>query len=306
MRLWRKAKLYGWNPDEVDFGRDREDWLALEPHRRERLLQLCALFHAAEESVTTHLVPLLRVVAAEGRREEEIYLTSFLSDEAKHIDVFDRFFAEVAGSPGELPRYLHPSYRRIVDEELPAALRRLDTDASPEAQVRASVTYHLMVEGVMGETGFLLFDRILGREGIMPGMREVVRLIRRDESRHIGYGVYLVSRLVAEHGDRAYRAFLARMGELKPLVEDSAQQYAALLEGPGSFEVDLDELTRHSQERTAGRLQRIVRARTQSPQELGASLAADEDEPAARATARAGADARPAAAARGRTPPGRR
>jgi ribonucleoside-diphosphate reductase beta chain len=272
MRLWRKAKVYGtWNPDDIDFAADRGDWLALDERARERILQLCALFHAGEEAVTMDLLPLLRVVTEEGRTEEALYLTSFLWEEAKHVDVFDRFFAEVTLDRGDLSRFWHPSYRRIVTEELPGALHRMDTDRSPEAQVRAAVTYNLVVEGMMAETGYFLFERILGHGGIMPGMRQTITLLRRDESRHVAFGVYFISRLVVEHGNRAYRAFLDRMAELKPLVEDSTRQYAALLEGAGDLGLTVEELMRYSRGQSASRLQRIVKARTQLLEELRAS-----------------------------------
>jgi ribonucleoside-diphosphate reductase beta chain len=262
MRLWRKAKRHGtWDPEDVDFARDRDDWAALPAFRRERVLQLCALFHAGEEAVTLDLLPLLRVVAAEGRMEEEIYLTSFLWEEAKHVDVFDRFFAEVAGAPGDLSRFWHPSYRRILDRELPDSLRRLDQDPSPEAQVRASVTYNLVVEGMMADTGYHLFDHMLA-DGVLPGLRRAVALLRRDESRHVAFGLYFISRLIAEHGDRAYGAFLARMSELKPVVEDSTRQFLGFFDGPHPPGIGMDDLMRYSRERFASRLQRIIRART--------------------------------------------
>lgn len=277
MRLWKKAKVYGvWNPEAIDFTRDRQDWLAMSPARRERILQLCALFHAGEEAVTLDLLPLLRRVAAEGRMEEEIYLTSFLWEEAKHVDVFDRFFAEVTEERGDLSRYWHPSYRRILTEELPEALHRLDTDPSPEAQVSAAVTYNLVVEGMMAETGYFLFDRMLGHDGVLPGMREAIGLLRRDESRHVAFGVYFISRLIVEHGDRAYRAFLDRMIQLKPLVEDSTRQYVAFLDDAHPIGVTIDDLLRYSRDQSANRIQRIVRARTQTLAELRASPGPDE------------------------------
>ena len=63
-RLFRKAKRFGtWNPDDLDFSRDREDWRALNDQEKDILLRLTALFVAGEESVTADIVPLLSVVA---------------------------------------------------------------------------------------------------------------------------------------------------------------------------------------------------------------------------------------------------
>lgn len=162
MRLWDKAMKYGvWNPAAIDFTTDRSQWAAFDDVFRQQVVDLCTVFRAGEEAVAADLLPLLHVVGAEGRVEEEMYLCSFLWDEARHIDLLQRLFAELCGEFDEAGSRLHPVYRRIFDDELRPALARLLTDASPEAQVRASVTYHLVVEGVMAETGYYVFRRIL-------------------------------------------------------------------------------------------------------------------------------------------------
>lgn len=153
MRLFEKAKRFGiWDPGQIDFSRDIADWQRLREDERDILLRLTSLFQAGEEAVTLDLLPLIRVIAAEGRLEEEIYLTSFLWEEAKHTEFFHRFLAEVAGvSFADLSRYHSPHYRTIIYEALPAALRRLDDDPSPAAQVAAAVTYNMIVEGVLAD-----------------------------------------------------------------------------------------------------------------------------------------------------------
>jgi ribonucleoside-diphosphate reductase beta chain len=265
MRLWQRSKTHGlWNPDHISFAADRADWERLSVGRRHRVLQLCTLFEMGEEAVTLDLLPLLRVVASEGRLEEELYLTAFLFEEAKHVDLFDRFFAEVTGAPAERARYQYPSYERIVAVELPAALRALEHDRSPEAQVRASVTYHFVVEGVLAETGYYLFRRMLTEQGIMPGLQRAIALMRRDESRHIAFGVYFLRRLVLQYGDRAYGAFLARLSELRPLVEDSTRHFMSFLEGEHAFGISTDDLLRVSRKRFARRLQQVVDAHVQT------------------------------------------
>ena len=57
MRLYEKAKRHGvWNPSDVDFARDREDWRALPDDQRDALLQTTSLFVAGEEAVTLELL----------------------------------------------------------------------------------------------------------------------------------------------------------------------------------------------------------------------------------------------------------
>jgi ribonucleoside-diphosphate reductase beta chain len=259
MRLWEKAKTQGvWNPADVDYAHDRQDWLQLPRDTRARLGHVCRAFQAGEEAVVANLLPLMQVIAREGRREEEIFLTSFLWDEARHVDLFQRFAREICGADADDAQ--PDVYGRMLDEELGRALDRLRVDASPIAQVRASVTYHLVVEGVMAETGYLVFRRMLDRLDRLKGMREAVTLLQRDESRHIAYGVYLLGRLIAEHGDVAYRAFLERIAELRPIVAEATRRLIATLDGEAS--ITHSDVIRLSQHSFAQRVQRIARART--------------------------------------------
>src|SRR5690349_11314780 len=77
MRLWQKAKRLGiWNPEDIDFTQDAKDWQTLTEREQDALLRLTSLFQGGEESVTLDLLPLIMVMAQEGRLEEEMFLTS--------------------------------------------------------------------------------------------------------------------------------------------------------------------------------------------------------------------------------------
>jgi ribonucleoside-diphosphate reductase beta chain len=198
MRLFEKAKKLGvWNPSDIDFRQDRQDWLGLSVTEQDLILRLTSMFQAGEEAVTLDLLPLIMVIASEGRLEEEMFLTTFLFEEAKHTDFFSRFLAEVAGAEGDLSRYHTPNYRAIFYEALPAAMQALRADPAPAAQVRAAVTYNIIVEGMLAETGYHAYVTALEAANLLPGQREGIRLLKQDESRHIAYGIFLLSRLVA-------------------------------------------------------------------------------------------------------------
>ncbi|MCB8917030.1 MAG: R2-like ligand-binding oxidase [Ardenticatenaceae bacterium] len=198
MRLWEKGKRYGiWNPADIDLTQDKADWQKLASDEQDIILRLTALFQAGEEAVTLDLLPLINTIANEGRLEEEIYLTSFLFEEAKHTDFFDRFLREVAGVSGGLAHYHTPNYHTLFYEALPQALRQLRATPTPAAQVRASVTYNMVVEGMLAETGYHAFFTMLEANNLMPGCRQGIRLLKQDESRHIAYGIFLLSRLIA-------------------------------------------------------------------------------------------------------------
>lgn len=268
MRLFEKAKRFGiWNPSDLDFSQDAQDWQHLAPDERDILLRLTSLFQAGEEAVTLDLLPLVQVIAREGRLEEEMFLTTFLWEEAKHTDFFHRFLHEVAhASFASLDQYHSASYRTVVYEALPAALHRLETDFSPAAQVAASVTYNMIVEGVLAETGYHAYFSVLDQHRILPGQREGIRLLKQDESRHIAYGVFLLSRLLAADAslwsvveDRMNELLIPALG----VVTDAFDSYA-----PIPFGLSQELFIEFATTQFDKRMQRLEKARGATLEEV--------------------------------------
>jgi ribonucleoside-diphosphate reductase beta chain len=270
MRLFEKAKRLGvWNPSDFDFSQDRGHWETMDEERRLALLQLTAAFLGGEEAVTLDLLPLVLAVARQGRIEEEMFLTTFLFEEAKHMDFFSRWLREVTDS-AELPPASEPSVQ-LFDVELPNAMNRLLQDQSAEAMARASVTYNIIVEGVLAETGYNNYHRSLAVNGLMPGLCTGLVNIKRDESRHIAYGVYLLSRLVAEESS-VWGAIEQRMAELQPLVVAIMETgYENNPDGITPFGLPVGEFNEFAANQFRKRYERISKARDRSIAEIEAS-----------------------------------
>lgn len=268
MRLWHKAKKLGtWDPQDIDFTRDREDWAQFDELEREVMLHLTAEFLGGEESVTNDLLPLIQTVAGEGRLEEEMYLTSFLFEEAKHVESFRRFLDEVADVHTDLSRFHGENYQQIFGDKLPTALNALREDPSPQNQAIASVTYNMIVEGVLAETGYYAFHSMLEEQDLLPGMREIAGLLKQDESRHLAFGVYFLSRLTAEHGDEVWETIEGRMNEMLPLaigmINETFEQYDEL-----PFGLELDTFVEYATQQFQKRYARIAKARTETVDDL--------------------------------------
>jgi ribonucleoside-diphosphate reductase beta chain len=267
MRLFEKAKRFGiWNPSDIDFAQDRADWQQLTAVEQDLLLRLTALFQAGEEAVTLDLLPLIMIIAQEGRLEEEMFLTTFLFEEAKHTDFFHRFLSEVTGVSGDLEHYHTENYRTVFYEALPAALQTLREDSSAKAQVVAAVTYNMIVEGVLAETGYHAYFNVLEGQDILPGTRRGVQLLKQDESRHIAYGIYLISRLIAEDAS-LWDVAEAQMNELLMpalgVIGDAFAQY-----DPMPFGLVEADFVEYASSQFEKRLSRLERARSLSLEEI--------------------------------------
>src|SRR5262249_59532633 len=59
-------------------------------------------FMVGEEAVTLDIIPLLRCMSDLGRLEDTMYLSMFAMEEAKHTEMFRRWFDAVGLDPSSL------------------------------------------------------------------------------------------------------------------------------------------------------------------------------------------------------------
>jgi ribonucleoside-diphosphate reductase beta chain len=142
-------------------------------------------------------------------------------------------------------------------------------DQSLQAQARAVITYNMIVEGVLGETAYFGYFNMLERNNIMPGLKQALGYIKRDESRHIAYGVFLISRLLAQ--DTSLWPFIEqKMNELLvpglAMVNELFEGYEELEEIP--FGLKMEEYLNYATMQFSKRFQRIQRAREQTVEQL--------------------------------------
>lgn len=228
-KQYQRAKKFYWDPQALDFSQDKEDWKKLTEEEKTDIKMRVASFQAGEEAVTADILPLILAIANEGRLEEEMYLTTFLFEEAKHMEFFDRFLHEI-GISSDIVSYQAENTKELFDEILPNAMNRLLHDQSPEAMAEAATVYNMFVEGVMAETGYFTFVEGMKKRGILPGFLEGIHNVQMDESRHISYGTYLIQRLINEH-PHVYDLVLKKMDELDKF------RFAFKTEGGGASKI---------------------------------------------------------------------
>lgn len=293
LKLFAGGNAKFWDPADIDFSRDRADWEQLSDRERDYATRLCAQFIAGEEAVTKDIQPFMAAMRAEGRLGDEMYLTQFAFEEAKHTQVF-RLWLDAVGMTDDLHSYLDelPAYRQMFNEELPDALNQLTVDPSPGSQVRASVTYNHIVEGMLALTGYYAWHKICVERGILPGMQQLVQHIGDDERRHMAWGTFTCRRHVAAD-DANWTVFETRMNELIPLALRLTEEGFALYAPDMPFDLSVDEFMQYSSDKGMRRFGTISSARGRPVEEIDLDYSplqledtfADEDEKALAASA---------------------
>jgi ribonucleoside-diphosphate reductase beta chain len=117
----------------------------------------------------------------------------------------------------------------------------------------------MIVEGVLAETGYHAYRAMLERNNLMPGQCRGITLLKQDESRHIAYGIYLISRLIATDDalwDVAENTMNTLIGPALSVVSEILGLY-----DPIPFGLTLDEFANYAMMQYQKRYARLLASR---------------------------------------------
>ena len=218
--LYRRWEQGNWKAYDIDFTEDKEGWASLSDIQRDSALWIYSMFFYGEDAVTDGLSPY---IDAAPKEEQKYFLATQQVDEARHSVFFHRFFKEVIGAGDSLSAglaftepYLNWGYRGVFDrlESMGDELRR---DRSLPKFAQAIALYHMVIEASMAQPGQHYIEDFFTKQGTMPGFSEGMHNVSRDEQRHIGFGVKVLSELL-EESDECKAAVEEIMSEMFPFL----------------------------------------------------------------------------------------
>lgn len=201
-KLFMRWQRQHWSTEDFDFAEDARQWadpdLITEEERRFLLFGFSQFF-LGEERVTVELLPF---ALGAPTHEAQAFLTTQISDEAKHMVFFDRFYREVLGVKadgigemlGTQRSNVNEHWKQLFDGTLHDCAERLRKDpADFPALVRGITVYMVVIEGTLALTGARFIIRALKERDWFPGFTAGFTAVNRDESRHVGFGVKFLS-----------------------------------------------------------------------------------------------------------------
>ena len=200
--LYARWEQGHWRATELDLTTDREQWEnEFTDLERAGALWTYSLFFHGEDSVADNLSPF---IDAAPREEQKYFLATQQVDEARHAVLFARFMKEVAGAGSDVSASLNETRPKLtwgfrkVFERLDRMADELRRDRSKPKLAQAITLYHVVIEASLAQPGQHFIEEGLGRRGLLPGFREGVGNVARDEQRHIAFGVKMIADLVRE------------------------------------------------------------------------------------------------------------
>jgi ribonucleoside-diphosphate reductase beta chain len=223
-KLFSRWENQQWSSESFDLSVDREQWTSDVFNDEQRAFMEWSLssFFLGEERVTTELLPF--AIAAPSH-EARAFLATQISDEAKHMVFFDRFYREVFGVDAETlsrnvvaqrPK-MNQEYGQLFDGILHDCAETLRKDPSDmDALVRGVTVYMVVIEGTLALTGARFIIRTLKERDWLPGFRQGFTAVNRDESRHVGFGVKFLADAIKQD-ERHKRTIQDTLQETLPI-----------------------------------------------------------------------------------------
>ena len=197
-KLFMRWQRQHCSTEDFDFSEDARQWADPDMFTEEerRFLRFgFSEFFIAEERVTVELLPF---ALAAPTHEAQLFLTTQISDEAKHVVFWDRFYREVFGDEADGIGPMLDEQRHVVNKDwetmfdgiLHEAAERLRKDPSDfPALVRGVTVYMVVIEGMLALTAARFIIKSLRENDWFPGFTQGFTAVNRDESRHVGFGV---------------------------------------------------------------------------------------------------------------------
>ena len=199
--LYRRWEEGNWKATELDFSQDKEGWKSLSEIQRKSAMWVYSMFFYGEDAVADGLSPYIE---AAPKEEQKYFLATQQVDEARHAVFFYRFFKEVIGVEGDIATGLEATlaelgwgYRNVF-ARLERMVEELHTDHSLPKFAPAITLYHMVIEATMSKPTKHFIEDFFVKAGTMPGFSAGMEKVSRDEQRHIGFGVKVLSELFAE------------------------------------------------------------------------------------------------------------
>jgi hypothetical protein len=240
LALWHKALRARWSPEDVDLARP----LALGAATRDALARILSPVLMGEQAGLYSITTMIQVMGREADVESQMFLTTMAVDEAKHTELFTRYYGRL--------------------EREPLAIRRFPSGYLFQTKVMSQEPTEWLTGSLVSECLAKLTLEELRRIDFDPVFHEICARILEDEARHLGFNhVFLEERLGGNDQDREpQRAHLR--ARLEAVLASVPPILAALAPDIRRLGIDADDFYDRLRDDTTRRLERSIAGGTQT------------------------------------------
>jgi len=203
--IFKNMQKNNWVAEEVSFQKDKEQWEANELNEQEKNAFMRALAFAS--NLDGLLVNSLSEVIKPHITSPEICLAIArqIYEESLHVDSYSVMIEAVGFDPEEVyglyrrDKKLYYKNKRVLESMYKIAKPGFTTETDENAKLfLEACTTNLIFEGIFFFSVFLIFLNF-GRHNKMPGSKEMIQFINRDEDLHVALFVNMINTMKEEN-----------------------------------------------------------------------------------------------------------
>jgi ribonucleoside-diphosphate reductase beta chain len=228
-KLFMRWQRQHWSTEDFTFEEDARQWADPDfftEEERKFITFGFSEFFLGEERVTLELLPF---ALAAPTHEAKVFLTTQISDEAKHTVFWDGFYRQVFGVDAAGLGAMIDKQRYVVNKDWETLFNGILHECAEDLRkdpshfpslVRGVTVYMVVIEGMLALTAARFMIKSLKERDAFPGFVAGFTAVNRDESRHVGFGVkFLADAIKADTANaKVVEATLKECLPVAPLV----------------------------------------------------------------------------------------
>lgn len=201
LRLFRTRSAGNLMSSNFDPSKDLKDWEELDEMDQILISHIFSLILGCKEASSIYHLPLIQIIAEEGRIEEQMCMTSILWDESNHLEYLSAYNNKVLETSQNLEQYHGEHFKYLLYKKLPQTAALLKTDHSPLSQIKTYAILNIIVKSMIANSCFKVLYDLMHQQNILPGLKNSINKIIQDESAHQTFTFYLINHLLNENKD---------------------------------------------------------------------------------------------------------
>jgi hypothetical protein len=249
LALWHKALRSQWSAEDVDWSRPQR---LVSDRLRDQLARVLTPVLMGEQAALYSVSSLIPILGHRSEVEGQFYLTTWAVDEARHTELFTRF------------------YGRLGREPLP--IRRFQSGYLFQSQIASREPVEWLAGVLVSEVLAKLVLEEFVRLDLDPVLSDICHGILTDEARHLGFNQIYMEDVFGElapdgsAGSPAAEATVHRRA--RAVLDRVPPMFDVVAEDLSEMGIDRHHLLERLERDVARRLERSIRrGRSRAPQE---------------------------------------
>jgi hypothetical protein len=177
MAIWHKALRQQWSAEDIDWSKPQR---ITSPRLKDEMARILTPILMGEQAALYSVSALIPVLGMHSEVESQFYLTTWAVDEARHTELFARF------------------YGRLDREPLP--IRRFPSGYLFQSQIGSTEPAEWLAGVLVSEVLAKIVLEEFVRLDLDPVLSDICHGILADEARHLGFNqIYLEDRFRSLH-----------------------------------------------------------------------------------------------------------